>query len=48
MLTWEAIIVDAIGAILMVVTLQFVVSGSDLNLTTAGHFMLRPVFRTTV
>ena len=40
-LTWEAIIVDAIGAILMVVTLQFVVSGSDLNLTTAGHFFGR-------
>ena len=40
-LTWESIIVDAVGAILMVVTLQFVVSGSDLNLTTAGHFVGR-------
>jgi NhaP-type Na+/H+ or K+/H+ antiporter len=41
LLTWESIIVDAVGAILMVVTLQFVVSGSDLNLTTAGHFFGR-------
>ena len=40
-LTWESIIVDAVGAILMVVTLQFVVSGNDLNLTTAGHFFGR-------
>ena len=42
-LTWESIIVDAVGAILMVVTLQFVLSGSDLNLTTAGHFFGRLV-----
>jgi NhaP-type Na+/H+ or K+/H+ antiporter len=40
-LTWESIIVDAVGAALMVVTLQFVVSGNDLNLTTAGHFFGR-------
>ena len=41
LLTWESIIVDAVGAILMVVTLQFVVSGNDLNLTTAGNFFGR-------
>jgi hypothetical protein len=40
-LTWESIIVDAVGATLMVVTLQFVVSGSDLSLTTAGNFFGR-------
>ena len=40
-LTWESIIVDAVGAIIMVVTLQFVVSGNDLNVTTAGHFFGR-------
>ncbi len=40
-LTWESIIVDAVGATLMVVTLQFVVSGSDLSLSTAGNFFGR-------
>ena len=40
-LTWESIIVDAVGAILMVVALQFVIAGNEISLTTAGHFFGR-------
>jgi NhaP-type Na+/H+ or K+/H+ antiporter len=42
-LTWESIIVDAVGAILMVVALQFVLSGNEISLATAGHFFGRLV-----
>ena len=40
-LNWESIIVDAVGATLMVVTLHFVLSASESHLTTIGHFLGR-------
>ncbi len=42
-LTWESIIVDAIGAIMMVVVLHFIISESDTHLQTLGHFISRIV-----
>lgn len=40
-LTWESIIVDAIGAIMMVVVLHFIISESDTHLQTLGYFLGR-------
>ncbi len=40
-LMWESIIVDAVGATLMVVTLHLVLSASESHLTTIGHFLGR-------
>jgi NhaP-type Na+/H+ or K+/H+ antiporter len=40
-LVWESIFADAVGGILMVVTLNLVVSGSSLSMDTLGHFLGR-------
>ncbi|MCD6186654.1 MAG: sodium:proton antiporter [Desulfuromusa sp.] len=42
-LTWESIIVDAVGAIIMVVVLHFIISESNTHLQTLGHFLSRVV-----
>lgn len=40
-LTWESIIVESVGGVLMVVVLQFILSEADSFTSTAGHFLLR-------
>lgn len=40
-LTWESIIVEATGGVLMVVVLHFILSGSDSHLETVLHFLER-------
>ncbi len=40
-LVWESIFADAVGGVLMVVTLNLVVSGNSLSMDTMGHFLGR-------